>query len=75
METTLLFEAPLKAQIIIVCVKFEGLTALTILSVLIKEEAITSEMSVHIYQTTRRHIPKTICFVKCSFLRVVLTDQ
>jgi len=65
-ETTLLFEASLKAQVLIVCVKFEVLTALNTLSILIKEDAITSERSVHIYQTTRRHIPKTICSVASS---------
>lgn len=47
-ETTLLFEASLKAQVLIVCVKFEVLTVLTILSILIKEDEITSERSVHI---------------------------
>lgn len=60
-ETTLLFEASLKAQVLIVCVKFE--LKLTILSILIKEDAITSERSVYIYQTTWRRIPKTICSV------------
>lgn len=62
-ETTLPFEASLKAQVLIVCVKCEGLTALAILSIQIKDDAITSEMSVHNYQNTQRHIPKTICFV------------
>jgi len=52
--------------VLIVCVKFEVLTAFTKLSVLIKEDAITSERSVHIYQTTRRHIPKKIRSVTSS---------
>jgi hypothetical protein len=67
-ETRLLFEASLKAQVLIVCTKFEVLTALTILSILMKEDTITSEKSVHIYQTTWCHIPKTMCFVTSSFV-------
>lgn len=65
-ETTLLFEASLKAQVLTVSIKFEVLMALTILSILKKKDAITFERSVHIYQTTRRHILKTICSVTSS---------
>ena len=72
-ETALLFEASLKAQVLIVCVKFEGFTALNKLYILIKEYTITSEMSVH-----RLHgvvSQRQYVLLRVLLLRVILTGR